>query len=58
MPTLLIIYLTQTAQLVAASSFPLPQMKSKGVYFVKKSPVPVPKQTPSEVVIPGDLSCK
>nr|CAI5851783.1 unnamed protein product [Callosobruchus analis] len=58
MPTLLIIYLTQSAQLVAASSFPLPQMKSKGVYFVKKAPIPVPKQNPSEVVIPGDLSCK
>ncbi|XP_057668614.1 dynein beta chain, ciliary [Diorhabda carinulata] len=57
-PVLLIIVLTQTAQLVASSGFPLAQFKNKGVFFIKKAPVPVCKIKPSETVIPGDLSPK
>ncbi|CAG9861396.1 unnamed protein product [Phyllotreta striolata] len=57
-PVLLVVILTQTAQLIATSGFPLPQLKSKGVYFVKKSPIPVCKLTPSDTIIPGDLSSK
>lgn len=33
-PTLLVIVLTQTAQLIAANGFPLPQLKNKGELFV------------------------
>ncbi|EFA11309.2 dynein beta chain, ciliary [Tribolium castaneum] len=57
-PTLLVVVLTPTAQLVASNGFPLAQLKSKGVYFIKKAPVPVSKTTPSESVIAGDLSAK
>ncbi|KAJ8921306.1 hypothetical protein NQ315_013780 [Exocentrus adspersus] len=57
-PMLLVIVLTHTAQLVASNGFPLIQLKTKGVYFVKKQAVPVAKATPSESVISGDLSAK
>ncbi|KAG5897820.1 hypothetical protein JTB14_011820 [Gonioctena quinquepunctata] len=57
-PILLVIVLTQTAQLVAANGFPLAQLKSKGVYFIKKAQIPVSKTVPSETIISGDLSSK
>lgn len=57
-PILLVIILTPTAQLVASNSFPLTQLKSKGIFFVKRGLVPVCKVRPYETVIIGDLSCK
>lgn len=33
-PTLLVIVLTHTAQLIAANGFPLPQLKTKGIFFI------------------------
>lgn len=57
-PMLLVIVLTPTAQLVASNGFPLAQLKSKGVYFIKKALIPVSKTDPSESVITGDLSAK
>ncbi|XP_044764909.1 dynein beta chain, ciliary [Coccinella septempunctata] len=57
-PITLIIVLTPAAQLVALNSFPLPQLKNKGVFFVKKSLVAVSKSVPGESIVAGDLSCK
>jgi dynein heavy chain len=57
-PIILVIVLTPTAQLVASNGFPLAQLKSKGVYFIKKALEPVSKTIPSESVITGDLSSK
>lgn len=74
-PVVLIVVLTQTAQLIATNGFPLPQLKNKGenfynslslsfylkivgVYFIKKNPMPVSKDKPSETIILGDLSSK
>lgn len=57
-PTILVIVLTPTAQLVASNGFPLAQLKSKGVYFIKKTLAAVSKTTPSESLITGDLSSK
>lgn len=58
LPMLLIIIITPTAQLVASNGFPLAQLKSKGIYFIKKTVIPVSKTNPSESVITGDLSSK
>lgn len=57
-PLLLVIILTPTAQLVASNTFPLAQLKSKGIYFIKRGLGPVCKIKPSETIIMGDLSCK
>ncbi|XP_060515880.1 dynein beta chain, ciliary [Cylas formicarius] len=57
-PTVLVIILTPSAQLVPSNGFPLAQLKSKGVFFVKKEPLPISKTTPGELVIVGDLSPK
>ncbi|XP_045482107.1 dynein beta chain, ciliary [Harmonia axyridis] len=57
-PITLIVVLTPAAQLVAFNSFPLPQLKNKGVYFVKKAVVAVSKAAPGETIVAGDLSCK
>ncbi|KAF5277248.1 hypothetical protein FQR65_LT00356 [Abscondita terminalis] len=57
-PVLLVIVITPAAQLVASNGFPLVQLKSKGVYFIKKAAMPVSKVTPSETLIMGDLACK
>ncbi|GBP02450.1 Dynein beta chain, ciliary, partial [Eumeta japonica] len=43
-PVVLIIILTQAAQLVPTTTFPLTQLKSKGVFFIKKHPLPIPKE--------------
>lgn len=57
-PMVLIIILTQAAQLVPATSFPLSQLKSKGVYFIKKHAVEVPKENCADVLIVGDLATR
>ncbi|XP_076261923.1 dynein heavy chain at 93AB isoform X2 [Rhynchophorus ferrugineus] len=57
-PNLLVIIVTPAAQLVPSNGFPLSQLKSKGVYFIKKESQPVCKATPGESVIVGDLSPK
>ncbi|XP_066247541.1 dynein beta chain, ciliary-like [Euwallacea similis] len=57
-PNLLVIILTPAAQLVPSNGFPLVQLKTKGVYFIKKEPAPVCKSSPGESVIVGDLSPK
>lgn len=57
-PIVLIIILTPAAQLVPATSFPLVQLKSKGVYFIKKQPVEVPKVNCADVLIVGDLATR
>lgn len=38
----LIVMLTQSAQLIVASTFPLNNLKSKGIYFIKRYSQPVP----------------
>lgn len=58
LPLVLIIILTQSAQLVPATSFPLAQLKSKGVYFIKKKPMEVPKDNVGDVLIVGDLATR
>ncbi|XP_031336595.1 dynein beta chain, ciliary isoform X1 [Photinus pyralis] len=58
LPLLLVIVLTPAAQLVASNGFPLVQLKTKGVYFIKKVAMPVSKITPADTIIMGDLACK
>lgn len=41
-PSTVIVMLTQAAQLVVASTFPLINLKSKGIYFIKRYSQPVP----------------
>lgn len=57
-PNLLVIILTPAAQLVPSNGFPLAQLKTKGVYFIKKEPAPICKTFPAHSVIVGDLSPK
>lgn len=57
-PVVLIIILTQAAQLIPATTFPLSQLKSKGVYFIKKYPIEVPKENCASVLILGDLATR
>lgn len=54
----LIIILTQSAQIIPTTSFPLTQLKSKGVYFIKKYPLPVPRDDCGSVMIVGDLATR
>ncbi|XP_018327462.1 dynein beta chain, ciliary [Agrilus planipennis] len=56
--TLLLIYLTPTVQLLTSNTFPLPQLKTKGVFFVKKNACSITKTNPANFVIMGDLSSK
>lgn len=58
LPMVLIIILTQSAQIIPATSFPLSQLKSKGVYFIKKYPEPVPKEDCKGFLIVGDLATR
>lgn len=58
MPMQLIVILTQAAQLVPQTSFPLAQLKTKGVYFIKKHPFPVPKEDCGKFIIVGDLATR
>ncbi|XP_055848919.1 dynein beta chain, ciliary isoform X2 [Episyrphus balteatus] len=57
-PVVLVIILTQAAQLVPSTTFPLSQLKSKGVYFIKKQPLPVPKEDCEHFIIVGDLATR
>ena len=57
-PVVLIIILTPAAQLVPSTTFPLSQLKSKGVYFIKKKPEQVPRQDCCNFLIVGDLATR
>ncbi|KAI8120795.1 ciliary, Dynein beta chain [Lucilia cuprina] len=57
-PVVLIIILTQAAQLVPSTTFPLSQLKSKGVYFIKKHPLPIPREECNNFIICGDLATR
>ncbi|XP_041975803.1 dynein beta chain, ciliary [Aricia agestis] len=54
-PTLLVVTLTHTAQLLPVVSFPC-CLKNKAVYFVKKRPDVVPRESCADMVIFGDLA--
>lgn len=56
-PTILIITLTSSLQLIPVTRFPV-SLKNKGVYFVKKSIAAVPKDVPEETLIIGDIATK
>ncbi|XP_061390860.1 dynein beta chain, ciliary isoform X1 [Musca vetustissima] len=57
-PVVLIIILTQSAQLLPSTTFPLTQLKSKGVYFIKKHPEPIPRENCNHFIISGDLATR
>lgn len=57
-PVVLIIILTPGAQLLPTTSFPLTQLKSKGVYFIKKLCLPIPRENCEEFLIFGDLATR
>lgn len=57
-PTTLVVMLTQAAQLVVAATFPLNNLKSKGIYFIKRHPQPVPRQDCKHFLIYGDLATR
>ncbi|KAL1493068.1 hypothetical protein ABEB36_011203 [Hypothenemus hampei] len=57
-PILLVIVLTPAAQLLPSNGFPLIQLKTKGVYFVKKQLTSISKVHPADSVILGDLAPK
>ncbi|XP_031634969.1 dynein beta chain, ciliary-like, partial [Contarinia nasturtii] len=54
----LIVVLTPSAQLLPLVNFPLTQLKTKGIYFIKKRPAPIPKEKCSEFLVYGDLATK
>ena len=58
LPMVLVIILTQSAQLLPVTSFPLAQLKSKGVYFVKKLPLEIPREKCACWLISGDLATR
>ncbi|TMW50187.1 hypothetical protein DOY81_004746 [Sarcophaga bullata] len=57
-PVVLIIILTPAAQLVPTTTFPLSQLKSKGVYFIKKYALPIPREDCNNFIICGDLATR
>lgn len=57
-PMILIIIQTPSAQLLPATSFPLSQLKTKGVFFIKKHPMEVPKENCADCLIVGDLATR
>ncbi|CAD7086485.1 unnamed protein product [Hermetia illucens] len=57
-PVVLIIILTPAAQLVPSTSIPLAQLKSKGVYFIKKGLREVPREECEHFLIFGDLATR
>lgn len=57
-PVVLVIILTPAAQLVPSTTFPLSQLKSKGVYFIKKYPQPIPRENCGHFIIVGDLATR
>lgn len=50
---ILIVVLTPSAQLIPTNSFPV-VLKTKGVYFVKKTPAVIPKERCNEMIIAGE----
>lgn len=58
LPMQLIVVLTQSAQLIPVTTFPLTQLKSKGVYFIKKHPQEVPREDCGDFLIIGDLATR
>ena len=58
LPMVLVVILTQSAQLLPVTSFPLAQLKSKGVYFVKKVPLEIPREESASWLIVGDLATR
>ena len=57
-PIILIIILTPAAQLVPTTTFPLTQLKSNGVYFIKKRACAVPRENCDSYLIVGDLATR
>ncbi|EDW38589.1 GL12690 [Drosophila persimilis] len=57
-PVVLIIILTPAAQLVPSTTFPLSQLKSKGVYFIKRYAEPIPREDCGNYIIYGDLATR
>nr|NP_001262793.1 dynein heavy chain at 93AB, isoform C [Drosophila melanogaster]AGB96173.1 dynein heavy chain at 93AB, isoform C [Drosophila melanogaster] len=57
-PVVLIIILTPAAQLVPSTTFPLSQLKSKGVYFIKRYALPIPREDCGNFIIYGDLATR
>lgn len=58
LPSVLVILLTPSAQLVPTTVFPLTQLKTKGVYFIKKLPQEVPREKCEHWLILGDLATR
>lgn len=58
LPSVLVILLTPAAQLVPTTVFPLTQLKTKGVYFIKKLALEVPLEKCEEWLILGDLATR
>ncbi|XP_065078949.1 dynein beta chain, ciliary [Ochlerotatus camptorhynchus] len=54
----LIIILTPSAQLIPLVSFPIQQLKNKGVYFVKKNAIEVPREGCKDCLVVGDLATR
>ncbi|XP_062717225.1 dynein beta chain, ciliary-like [Aedes albopictus] len=54
----LIIILTPSAQLIPIVSFPIQQLKNKGVYFVKKNAIEVPREGCKDCLVVGDLATR
>lgn len=54
----LVIQLTQSAQLLPTTTFPLTQLKAKGVYFVKRLPIEVPREDCGCWIVSGDLATR
>ncbi|XP_059610636.1 dynein beta chain, ciliary isoform X2 [Phlebotomus argentipes] len=57
-PVHLVILLTPSAQLIPCTTFPLTQLKTKGVYFIKKYPQEVPRENCQDMLIVGDLATR
>lgn len=58
LPSVLVILLTPSAQLLPTTTFPLAQLKSKGVYFIKKLQQEVPREKCEQWLILGDLATR
>jgi dynein heavy chain len=54
----LVIQFTQSAQLLPTTTFPLTQLKAKGVYFVKRLPIEIPRQDCGYWLVSGDLATR
>lgn len=58
LPSVLVILLTPSAQLVPTTVFPLTQLKTKGVFFIKKLALEIPRDKCAEWMILGDLATR